>query len=143
LNLFKRCIRDLDTTLLKWFNSGSRKYLPLTRCQFHQHFMLTLLYESVFLQLFSNYSLALLLFGKRILAQKLLVKCWLNLLLATSKSRCHFRSGKKGLEKITWYIRVHIRDFGGLVLGSSQFLLLPKKVLPNSKVVKIDSKTII
>jgi len=64
-----------------------------------------------FLQLFSNYSLALLLFGKRILAQKLLVKCWL--------------------------------DFGGLVLGSSQFLLLPKKVLPNSKVVKIDSKTII
>ncbi len=37
--------------------------------------------QKCFAQLFSNYSLALWLFGQRISAQKLLVKCWWNWLL--------------------------------------------------------------
>ncbi len=48
-------------------------------CQFHQHFTLTFFVRKPFAQLFSNYSLALWFFGKRILVQKLLVKCWWKL----------------------------------------------------------------
>ncbi len=45
----------------------------------------TFLYESV-LQLFCTYILALNFFGKRILAKKLLVKCWWNLLKVSTQS---------------------------------------------------------
>jgi len=49
-----------------------------TRFQFHQHFTRGFLVQKCFSQLFSSYSLTLCLFGKRILAKKLLVKCWWN-----------------------------------------------------------------
>jgi len=55
-------------------NSFSR----YSRCQFHQHFMSNCFVQNCFSKLFYNYSLALWFFGERILAQKLLVKCWWN-----------------------------------------------------------------
>jgi len=42
---------------------------------FHQHFTLRIFCAKVFLQLFSYYSLALKYFGKKILAQNLLINC--------------------------------------------------------------------
>jgi len=51
---------------------------PPFRCQFHQHFMHVFYVQKPFVLPYSNYSLALLFFGKRILAEKLLVKCWWN-----------------------------------------------------------------
>jgi len=51
--------------------------LRLTRCQFHQHFTRKFFIPKCFLQL-SNFSLALQFSVERLLAQKLLVKCWLN-----------------------------------------------------------------
>jgi len=45
-------------------------------CQFHQHFMLEFFRQKHILQLFSNYRLALLLFGKRLSAKEALEKCW-------------------------------------------------------------------
>jgi hypothetical protein len=50
--------------------------LPEEICsQFHQHFTLVIRYTKVLCEAFSNYSLALLFFGAKITAQKLLVKC--------------------------------------------------------------------
>jgi len=46
------------------------------RCQFHQHFSSSFFIWKCFVQLFSNYSLALYLFVKRISMQKLLVISW-------------------------------------------------------------------
>ncbi len=43
------------------------------RCQLHQYFTCIFFIQKCFAQLFSTYSLALWLFGKRILAQKLLI----------------------------------------------------------------------
>ncbi len=48
------------------------------RCQFHQHFTHAFCAQKCFAQLSSSYSLALYFFGAKILAQKLLVKCWWN-----------------------------------------------------------------
>jgi hypothetical protein len=48
------------------------------RCQFQQHFTRTFFVQKCFAQLFSTYILALYFFGKRILAQKMHVKCWWN-----------------------------------------------------------------
>jgi len=50
----------------------------LLRVQFHQHFMLEFLYKNQILDLFSNCSSALWLFGERISAKKACVKCWWN-----------------------------------------------------------------
>jgi len=52
--------------------------VPTMRCQFHQHFKYTFFVQKCFAQICSNYSTALQFFGKRILAQKLLVKYWWN-----------------------------------------------------------------
>ena len=49
-----------------------------SRCQFHQHFTSSFFIRKSFEQLFCTYSLGLYFFGARILAQKLLVKCWCN-----------------------------------------------------------------
>jgi len=48
--------------------------IQATRCKFHQHFTCCFFVLKSFVQLFSSYSLALNFFGKRILAQKLLIK---------------------------------------------------------------------
>ena len=55
-----------------WWNGKT------ARSQFHQHFMSGFFAQKCFEQLFCSYSLALYFFGKRILVQKLLVKCWWN-----------------------------------------------------------------
>jgi len=49
-----------------------------TRSKFYQHFTSAFFTRKCFAQLFSNYSLALWLFGKRISVKKLLVTCWWN-----------------------------------------------------------------
>ena len=46
------------------------------RGQFCQHFTTSFFVQKCFEQLFCTYSSALYFFGKRILAKKLLVKCW-------------------------------------------------------------------
>jgi len=51
------------------------------RNRFHQHFTRNFFEQKCFAQIVSTYILALKFFGKRISAQKLLVKCWWNLLL--------------------------------------------------------------
>ncbi len=58
-----------------------------SKCQFHQYFMPALFEWKCFAQLFSNFSLALLFFGERILAQKLRVKCWWNWLQVQNEIR--------------------------------------------------------
>ena len=50
----------------------------LSRCQFLQHFTSSFFVRKSFGQLFCTYGLGLYIFGTRILAQKLLVKCWWN-----------------------------------------------------------------
>jgi hypothetical protein len=62
---------------LNWHDNTRMQGLNL-RCQFHQHFMCNFFIGKCFAQIFSHYSLALWFFGKRISAQKLLVKCWWN-----------------------------------------------------------------
>jgi len=52
--------------------------VPKTRCQFHKHFMSCFCTNILALKTFCACSLALWVFGARILAQKLLVKCWWN-----------------------------------------------------------------
>ncbi len=54
--------------------SVSNNIYRLSRCQFYQHFTSAYFVKST-LHLFANYNLALQLFGARILAQKLIVKC--------------------------------------------------------------------
>jgi len=53
------------------------------RSQFHQLFMNNFFVQKCFTKLFSPSSLGLKFFGKMILAQKLLVKCWWNWLQVT------------------------------------------------------------
>ena len=61
--------------------TGSQFYQPFGakvpfRCQFHQHFTSSVFVRKSFEQLFCSYGLGLYFVGARILAQKLLVKCW-------------------------------------------------------------------
>ncbi len=53
--------------------NGAVRFL---RCQFHQHFTGAFFVQNCFSQLLCGYSFALSFFGKRISAQKLLIKCW-------------------------------------------------------------------
>ncbi len=46
--------------------------------QFHQYFMSSFFKQKFFVQLLYAYNLRSYFFGKRILAQKLLIKCWWN-----------------------------------------------------------------
>ncbi len=46
--------------------------------QFHQHFTSSFFVQKCYEHLFSSYSFCLNFCGKRILAEKLLVKCWWN-----------------------------------------------------------------
>jgi len=55
------------------------------RCQFHLHFTCAFFVQKCFAQLFSTYILALKFSGKRISAQKLVVKCWWNWLQAIQR----------------------------------------------------------
>ncbi len=59
----------------------------LIRWLFHQHFTSRFLVWKCFAKLFSNYNLALLFFGKRIMAQKLHIKCWWNRLQVTTQQK--------------------------------------------------------
>ncbi len=52
-------------------------------CQFHQHFMRGFFVQKFCPQLFCTYILGLYFFGARMLAQKLLIKCWWNWHLGT------------------------------------------------------------
>ncbi len=59
----------------------------VTRCQFHQHFTWDFLVQKCLAHLFYIYSSALWLFGERIPAQKLLVKCrwnWLQVSISST-----------------------------------------------------------
>jgi len=69
LHLYEEHKRLLRATLNK--QSGRQFGMPAlrSRCQFHPHFMSTF-YVKSFVQLFSNYSLPLWLFGQRILVKK-------------------------------------------------------------------------
>ena len=59
----------------------------LTRCQFHQHFTSSFCANILAPKTFCACSLALYFFGVRILAQKLLVKCWWNWPLVNRDSK--------------------------------------------------------
>jgi len=68
-------------SLLSRFNENLISFLEILHFiwgQFHQHFMCTFFVWKQILQLFSNYRSALWLFGERILAKNVHIKCWWN-----------------------------------------------------------------
>ncbi len=80
-----------------------------SRCQFHQHFTCSFLYKKCYALLFSWYSLALNFFGKRILAQIMLVKCWWNWL---QPSHIHFW-WRRWPYHFSWPQRIETNNFNG------------------------------
>jgi len=76
---------------------------------FHQHFRSAFFVQKYFAQLFSNYSLALYYFGKRILAQKLLEKCWWNR-LQNEIFRCSASEDCDFQTKYRQTLSTHIRE---------------------------------
>jgi len=79
-------ILSISTILISSKQSGNRKFtFPMPkmlnfRCQFYQHFKHAFFKQKCLAKLFFSYSLPSSFFGANILAKKLLVKCWWNLL---------------------------------------------------------------
>ena len=98
--------KDLFQALegLSYFKQCSHSIL---QGQFHQYFMTGFFVQKCFEQLFCTYSSALYSFGKRILAQKLLIKCWWNWPLVGSQTyeRIEY-CGITSTEKTVWIILI-------------------------------------
>jgi len=103
-----RRVTGLKKTLLWLSINMAPKWSHVTWCKFLQHFTRNFFTWKCFSKLFFSYSLALQFFGAKILAQKLLVKCWWNWLLGLISStfyalllRAHIPKAQKNTIKLS------------------------------------------